>query len=302
MIYINGIAGILPSVQLNDKNYHAAVDPDYALFLNPAQMRRMSRLMQMGLWTGKAALQHAGVQVPDAIITATALGANEDTEKFLRSYIGTGTTGSPTAFIQSTHNAVGGQLALALACTGYNMTYSQRAFSFESGLADAALWLTEHPGTVLCGAMDEVTTMVTDLFHQSGDKGFPAGEAAVFFVLGSLPGSETTAGISEIILETVDEKKFVDRCNAVFVQKNLNAENTVIFTGNEPANTVLPEGPYPVISVLPETGYFPTFTAVALYKALDYLKQHPTCSYAAVIAAEGNKYFRMILVESYKRI
>lgn len=298
MIYINGIAGIYPSVKLNDNGYHAADEPDYAVYINPNQMRRMSRLMCMGLWAGKAALHDAGIEMPDAIITATALGANEDTERFLRSYIGNGGTGSPTSFIQSTHNAVGGQIALALSCTGYNMTYSQGSLSFESALLDAGLLLRDEAGTVLCGAMDEVTPMVLDLFHQTGGHVFPAGEASVFYVLSSTPGEKTSAGISELVIETFNDINFIARCNKTFEKYNLNNENTAIFSDLD-ISSIFPSGNYLLVPVLPETGYFPTYTAVALQKAIEYLKEHQELSYAAIIAADNGKNYRMILIHSF---
>ena len=44
---------------------------------------------------------------------------------------------SPTAFIQSTHNTVGAQIALLLKCHHYNNTIVHRAFSFENALTEA---------------------------------------------------------------------------------------------------------------------------------------------------------------------
>ena len=48
---------------------------------------------------------------------------------------------TPTSFIQSTHNTVGGQIALGLECKGYNFTYVHASISFESALLDAQLQL-----------------------------------------------------------------------------------------------------------------------------------------------------------------
>ena len=48
---------------------------------------------------------------------------------------------TPTSFIQSTHNTVGGQIALELQCKGYNFTYVHGSNSFESALLDAKLQL-----------------------------------------------------------------------------------------------------------------------------------------------------------------
>src|SRR5690348_12102657 len=144
IMYINGMGAVLPEVKPEGNNLiGVAAEPDYTGYINPNQIRRMSRMVRMGLWAGKRCLQDASVEIPDAIITSTAYGANEDTEKFLRSISDNGSTGSPTSFIQSTHNVLGGQLALLLGCRGYNMTYTQGEFSFESGLIDSQLLLSE---------------------------------------------------------------------------------------------------------------------------------------------------------------
>lgn len=299
MIYINGIAGIYPAIPLNENGYHAAEEPDYGTILSPIQLRRMSRLMRMGLWAGISALRNSGVEMPDAIITATGLGPNEDTERFLRTYVGERGIGSPTAFIQSTHNAVGGQIALTLSCTGYNITYSQGTLSFESALMDADLLLRNESDTILCGAMDEVTPMMLDLFYQSSEHHFPAGEASVFYVLSSSPGEKTTAAIIALVIETFYASTFCVKCKRVFEQYNLNKTNTAIFTDLDISSMIPSQEDFLLIPVLTETGFFPTYTAVALQKAVDYLKEHQEHSHAAVIAADHNKNYRMILIQSF---
>jgi len=67
-----------------------ALEPDYKSFIKPIQLRRMSRVLKMGVMAAGTALNEAGVAVPDAIITATGLGMLEETEKFLNSIIDNG--------------------------------------------------------------------------------------------------------------------------------------------------------------------------------------------------------------------
>ncbi len=63
---------------------------------------------------------------------------------------------TPTYFMQSTYNALSGLLALSLRCTGYNNTYVNKGFAFESALGDALLLLTEGEARdVLVGGFDE---------------------------------------------------------------------------------------------------------------------------------------------------
>lgn len=146
MMYIQGIG----QVHIRQE------EPNYGQFIPPAQLRRMSHIMKMGLYAGMEAMQQSGTERPDAIITASAWGCTEDTKKFIDSFISDEHgLGSPTPFIQSTHNSFAGQLAIHWKCAGYNCTYSQRGHSFESALFDAGIWLRENPGTVLCGIADE---------------------------------------------------------------------------------------------------------------------------------------------------
>src|SRR5580692_8036446 len=92
-------------------------EPDYATIIDPKQIRRMSRIIRMGVATASACLKEVGISNPDAIVTGTAYGCLADTGVFLSAIIEQGEELlSPTAFIQSTHNTVGGQIALMLQC------------------------------------------------------------------------------------------------------------------------------------------------------------------------------------------
>src|ERR1043165_8957999 len=115
-MYINGIGCIspqaafdnsvfLPEVKEYTTNRLACIDTDYTKFFDAGSVRRMGRLMKYGTAAGLIALNDAGIKVPGAISTGTALGLPEISQKFLRSTIEVEeTTVSPTAFIQSTHN------------------------------------------------------------------------------------------------------------------------------------------------------------------------------------------------------
>src|SRR4051812_1090532 len=91
----------------------AVVEPDYKQFINPGMLRRMSPIVKYGVAAGIDCLQKAGVASPTAVITGTGLGCLRDTQKFMETFLTTKEeTLPPTAFIQSTHNTVSGQLAL----------------------------------------------------------------------------------------------------------------------------------------------------------------------------------------------
>lgn len=162
-------------------------EPDYKLFITgPAVRRRMSRAMKMGTTAALQCLNHCH-NTPDAILTATGLGCLSDTERFLHTiHENKEELLNPTPFIQSTFNAVGAQIAIALNNTNYNNTYVHRGFSFESAVVDARMLLLENEAkNVLVGSYEELTDTSLDIFSRLGwyRKGGKAGEGAQFFLL-----------------------------------------------------------------------------------------------------------------------
>lgn len=169
-VYIKGIGNISPqntidsSIFLNeivshDTDFVSCIEPNYKEFINPIQLRRMSKLIKMGISASKICLKDAGIENPGAIITGTGLGLVGDTEKFLNQMLDNNEEFlAPTAFIQSTHNTISGQVAIALKCFNYNNTYSHRGFSFESALLDGMLLIKDKDAeNVLIGGFDEIT-------------------------------------------------------------------------------------------------------------------------------------------------
>lgn len=139
-------------------NRLACIEPDYKEFIDPKLIRRMSRIIRMGVAAAMECLKEADVKVPDAIVTGTAYGCMEDTSSFLSKMVEFNEELlTPTAFIQSTHNTIGAQIGLMLQCNNYNNAYVHRGFSFESALLDGMLLLKEKEATtVLVGAVDEI--------------------------------------------------------------------------------------------------------------------------------------------------
>lgn len=206
-IYINGIGSISAQIfDLRSKNnvftpaLHSrmfAIEPDYKELLPPMQLRRMSKVVKLGVASAKSALQDAELTAPDIIITGTGYGCLADTENFLQKMISQKETLlTPTSFIQSTHNTVSGQIALMLACHGHNFTYVQRGHSFESALQESILWLLEKEQiNVLTGGIDEMTNHSFEIISRFGtykndnelfntsSKGTIAGEGSNIFIL-----------------------------------------------------------------------------------------------------------------------
>ncbi|MCX6250629.1 MAG: beta-ketoacyl synthase N-terminal-like domain-containing protein [Bacteroidetes bacterium] len=211
-IYINGLGNISPQktfdnghflnelTNLETKQLRCA-DPNYKEYISGDLVRRMSRIIKMGIAASKICLQDAAVEMPDAIITGTGLGCIEDTEKFLSNMIRNNEEFlTPTPFIQSTHNTVGAQIALLLKCHNYNFTYVNRGISFESALTDAMIRLKLGDSrNVLVGGMDELTANSFTIMERLGHwkrkpvnnldlfsdttRGSIAGEGAAFFLL-----------------------------------------------------------------------------------------------------------------------
>lgn len=218
--YIRGTGNISPQstfekgsfpeeIRKFDTPFLSSLEPVYKEYVKPIQLRRMSRVLKMGVVAAGSALRQAGIEKPDAIITATGLGMMEDTEKFLNLVINNKETLlNPTAFIQSTHNTVGAHIAVMLGCNEYNVTFVHGPVSFEAALLDTMMWLEENPGKmVLTGGAEELTDMhfkITDSAHywkkghlenlrllEYDSPGSIGGEGAAFFVLASSPGPET---------------------------------------------------------------------------------------------------------------
>ncbi|MGY3091495.1 3-oxoacyl-[acyl-carrier-protein] synthase II [Hymenobacter sp. UYAg731] len=214
--YINGLRSISPApdASTGSVGFRRAVDPPYAGVLNPGEMRRMPRLVKMGLYAATQCLADAGLATVDAIAVGTGLGSFEGFEKFeaalLQQQEG---TVSPTPFIQSLDNAVAGQIALSLQCYGSNMTYTHRGFSFETALLDGLLLLAEGDGVanVLVGGLDETTPTYAALLARAGHlnrapgpvehsrtPGVQPGEGATFMVLSAERQAGTLAAVRAV--------------------------------------------------------------------------------------------------------
>jgi 3-oxoacyl-[acyl-carrier-protein] synthase II len=178
--------------------------PDYKQYVSPVQLRRMSTVLKMGVAAGVEALKQAGDAEADAIIVGTGLGCIQDTLKFVEAmYESAEGTLSPTAFIQSTHNSIAGQLALLIGNRNYNMTHTQGNLSLAYSLLDAQLLLAEGDATqVLVGAVDELTAdehaMITALAQKMNVPLPTLGEGSAYFHLSAEKTATTMARIVSI--------------------------------------------------------------------------------------------------------
>jgi 3-oxoacyl-[acyl-carrier-protein] synthase II len=192
------------------------IEPDYKDYIDPKMIRRMSRIIKMGVASAAACLQEAGITVPDAIITGTAYGCLQDTDLFLTKMVEQQEELlTPTAFIQSTHNTIGAQIGLMLKSNNYNNAFVHRGFSFESALLDGMMLLMDNTASnVLVGGVDEITETShailkrfgiyknepvsnMDLFETTS-RGTIAGEGATFFLLANEPSGNDYARLNAL--------------------------------------------------------------------------------------------------------
>jgi 3-oxoacyl-(acyl-carrier-protein) synthase len=224
-IYINGIGAITPQgcfpspdflkeMKVSEPGCMHIVKPNYKEFIKPVPLRRMSKIIKMGLTSALMCLDDAQIKSPGAIITATGLGSVEDTDKFLDSLTDNQESIlSPTPFIQSTHNAVAARIALETSCHDYNMTYVHKNVAFEHALLDSIMKLnSDNYRNILLGGTDEITKANYDLKKHLGfwkenvtnsellgnnkSKGTIAGEGSVSF---SLSSEKTTNSYAKVI-------------------------------------------------------------------------------------------------------
>ena len=121
----------------------------------------MGRIIKSSLLSSLQALEQAGIECPDAIITATSLGCLENSERLLVQLYEEGEVMlKPTYFMQSTHNTISSNIAIHTKCHGYNMTYTHGNQSLEWALRDAKMLLRNGKvRSVLVGLHDETTVM-----------------------------------------------------------------------------------------------------------------------------------------------
>jgi 3-oxoacyl-[acyl-carrier-protein] synthase II len=232
--YINGIGILSPQrtfvntefleeVINYNNNILTCVTPDFKEYMSPVQLRRLSRMLRIGMTAATICLKDAGIQVPDGIATATGYGFLEETEKFLKELLERNETQlTPTYFIQGTYNALAGLVALSVKCTGYNNTYVSKGFAFENALHDCMLRLADNNSlNLLVGSYDESATVQytaglrehhfkkeptnsLDIFKNK-TAGCLHGEGSAFFDLSGQPSASTWCSVEGLKLYYLPE-------------------------------------------------------------------------------------------------
>lgn len=145
-------------------------------YVKPLEARRMGKIMKSSYLSSMKALEAAGIEKPDAVITATRWGCLANSENLLLQLEEEGEVMlKPTWFMQSTHNTISSDIAIRLGCHGYNVTYSHGERSLEWALRDAELLIKSgRAKTVLVGLHDESTSTFRALMERIGVTDLPA--------------------------------------------------------------------------------------------------------------------------------
>jgi len=308
------------------------IEPDYAAFIDAKSLRRMSRIIKMGVAAAMECLQEGGEKNPGAIITGTAFGCLEDTGIFLTSIIEQKEEMlQPTPFIQSTHNTVGAQIALILKCHEYNNTFVHRGFSFESALLDALMLLNEAETTnVLVGSVDEITDIshailtrfglykrfpVSNLsLFTSASKGTIAGEGAAFFLLSSQPSANAYAQLEGLatFYKSVDVIEIEQHILSFLSFRQINIEDIdLVITGRngdmkgdsiykQLENSIFKNKSS--INYKQLCGEYSTSTSFALWLAANIIKSGTVPAVTGYESLKGDKLKRILVYNHYQNI
>lgn len=164
-----------------------------ARFVERRALRRVDHYCRLALYSAHLALEDAGLSPEEisemgertALVIATGQGATGSTFRFLDSIIEDGdSSGSPTHFSNSVHNAAAAHVSMRLGIKGPNLTVSQGGGSLASALAGALGYLSGGQAeAVLFGWVDERCAV-----YDFGGA-HTAGEGAAFFWLTPEPVS-----------------------------------------------------------------------------------------------------------------
>lgn len=279
-------------------NYHTTdrlevLRPDYVKYIDPRQVRRMGKGVRMALCAGNLCIDAHG-SVPDSVITATGLGSMGSTEKFLNQMIDNQEENLiPYAFLQTTSNTSGAQIALQHKIHGYNMTWVHKGISFELALIDALTLLeSEESKTTLVGGFDEMTKDHAHIMSKSGlighgevdmhktyENAHPiAGEAASFFMISSEnsgpqiksviaeSGKLSQETIADKVVQSLDEAQWNNECDLVLLGEN------GMLAHDQLLNASLGDLTSPVARFKHLCGEFETSSGFALWLAQGFMK------------------------------
>lgn len=246
-MYIKAVSAISPQLtygnefvngdfQIHDKGILFATEPSYLDFIPASLLRRMGKAVRMGIGAGLPLVkQYPGIE---GIIIGTANGGLEDCIRFLNQIVDyeEGVL-TPTNFVNSTPNAVAGQLALMGEKTGYNSTHTNGSLAFDNTLLDAQMVLenSDNPMQLLVGAVEEISDynynidtlnkhykaeLITNAeLVNSATNGSLCGEGAAMFVVSNQPDNALAEIVDQFQI-SFPEKEELNELVVRFLSKN----------------------------------------------------------------------------------
>lgn len=334
MLYIHQYTCISPQKTFSDidietlaessENKLKAIEPAYD-GIPPGILRRMGKAVRMGIGAALPIIKtNASI---NGIIIGTANGGMEDCIKFLNQIIdydeGMLTPGN---FVQSTANAIAGQLGLMTKNKSYNITHVHRGLAFETALIDAAMMIKENPGnSYLLGAVDEISSYNfnidfldgwykkeivanKDLYKVNSPASLAGEGAAMFLVNNNEAGA--AAHIEAMKTFHCEDGQLIKKKLETFVAENFRQEQEpdLLLTGENGDNrltgyytaceSVLPG--VPVLRYKHMCGEYPTSTSFAYWLACSLLNNtnipvHMTTGQKTVISPR-----KILLYNNYK--
>lgn len=256
------------------------ISPDFKEYIPANALRRLSPVLRIALTCATECQHQIGTEF-DSISVGTSLGCLKDTEKFLQTFLtATSDTLSPTAFIQSTHNTIAGQISLALNNHAYNMTHTQNSLSFEVALIDGILCVNDGKKHVLVGAADEAIDFLEGLRGTVIHSSLPFTTGASFFVIGENP---TEVGVMDCTVSF--QHQAIDTEITAFLQKNnITIEDIdVVFH----SGIVVNDFNKTTINYQDLSGLYYSSSAFGFHLAHDYLKQNKNSKLALLVNAQS---------------
>lgn len=279
----------LENVIPSREGMHIALEPVLE-GIPPGMLRRMSKAVRMGIGAGLPLIKTHQI---NGIIVGTANGGMEDCIKFLNQIVdyeeGLLTPGN---FVQSTPNAIAGQISLITKNQSYNATHVHNGLAFENALLDTMLLVRDDTGgNYLVGGVDEISSYNYNIDYLAGwydktlhsgtlytvqKKATIAGEGAAMFLVNG-KAENAIAHIAGIEFFQSSDPEYVKKRFADFLDQHQPDMHTLLFLSGENGDmrhlpfyesceTLLDKN-IPVARFKHITGEYPTASSFGLWLA-----------------------------------
>ncbi len=196
------------------KGFIAPLETDFKALIQDSGLRRMPLVMKKSLAAASFCLQKQ--QDIGGISLATGMGCTNETLSFYHSI--QHQVLKPSAFIQSTHNAISGKIAEYHQLHCPNLTHVHADTAFENALIEALTQLSENNGLQLIGAFDEYNQEYETIKNTLTTPN-KLSEGVLFFLLSNSQKNATTL-LTEVktnLTKSALQKKIADTKNTFYL-------------------------------------------------------------------------------------